>query len=191
MESTWTFKRLNPRTKWIRILSILQVHFWIKILFLVYLTMYYVYDAMSFKILNYKALAITLDLQYLIQTIKLINLKELNPTEGGRSSGAIRTLAESIYTRPQQITVFVKITRKQFVNTTRKWSYIKNKNSYTISFWPKAIACRKQWAQNDDFCIPFLKRSLKDETPCKDSGGAESKSGSINLQKFSSWFSYL
>ena len=60
--------------------------------------MYCVYDAMSFKILNYKALAITLDLQYLIQTIKLINLKELNPTEGGRTSGAIRTLAVSIYT---------------------------------------------------------------------------------------------
>ena len=79
----------------------MQVHFWIKILFLVYLTMYCLYDAMSFKILNYKALAITLDLQYLIQTIKLINLKELDPTEGGRcrrSSGAIRTLAESIYT---------------------------------------------------------------------------------------------
>lgn len=62
MESTWTFKRLNPRTKWIRILSILQVHFGIKILFLVYVTMYCVHDAMSFKILNYEALDIPLDL---------------------------------------------------------------------------------------------------------------------------------
>ena len=47
-------------------------------------------------------------------------------------------------------------------------------------------ACRKQLAQNTEFCNLFFSCSLRDDLCCKDSGGDESSTRSMNLQKVSS-----
>lgn len=52
-------------------------------------------------------------------------------------------------------------------------------------------ACCKQLAQNTEFCNLLFNCSLRDDLCCKDSGGAESSTRSMNLQKFSSLLSYL
>ena len=68
---------------------------------------------------------------------------------------------------------------------------ISYKHTYTISFCPKEDTCRRQLAQNTEFCILFFSFSLIDDLWCTDSGGGESSTRSMNLQKLSSWLSYL
>lgn len=63
--------------------------------------------------------------------------------------------------------------------------------AYTTSFCPIDRICLKQRAQKIDFCTLSLIPSLKDGTPCRDSGGCDSKRKSIIPQNFPSWSSYL
>lgn len=63
--------------------------------------------------------------------------------------------------------------------------------TYTISFCPKERTWCKQRPQKTDFSNVSLKRSIKDESPCKVSGVHESKRKYMNLQNLRSWFSYL
>jgi hypothetical protein len=65
-------------------------------------------------------------------------------------------------------------------------------DTHTMFFCPCCITCRRRWPQNADFStLCFILSTIEKWASCLSSGGAESMTKSMSLQKFSSFSSYL